>query len=694
MSRAVKADVIVTVDRESPPAYHCLQRVLDLSGPTLHRLIVVREAPPGSQPDPALEALARTDPRVEVFHEPERLGDVDACNRGLVRRTADAVLLSGEAIVAPGWLAELAAAAHSEERTAAASPLVDRGASALSTGDWEVRAACSSLPRWTTTSQLDGGCAYLRGDVIDAAGRLDPIFSSRQAAIDDWVNRAQSLGFFVRRANHGVVIDAARTVDPGHATESLHADQEVLERRSPHHARQVASFRGTLDASLEAHASRLQATGKLRVAFDIRHLPPEQVGTRTLAVSLGRALAALPEVELTLLVNHPVQAEGLEGRIVTEEEWQDDVAVIHKPAQVFDRRHLKLLFGSSAHCVITYLDLIAYRVPLAFRDYDAFEVYRTTSGLALQAAQGILALSHNSAREIISEFGIPRDEVAVAHLGVDAEEFARREPGDDTILGELKLPARYFFSVATDYPHKNLSGLLDAYSSLRRRWGRGEPPGLVLVGYVMGAGAVLYDALRSGALREGLIFLGPVPADQLRVLYQHAEAVIYPSLYEGFGLPPLEAMAAGTPVIALPFSSVPEVGGDSVLYTDGLSVAALERAMERMATDEDLREELRRRGLARVARFRWERTARATVEVYRSAVLRPSERSLQMRRLLRNAIVHWSEPRHLVVPQPEEPLPPEPMGIRNALTALNEAVHRRLRREIGRIEPLIGRRSA
>ena len=78
-------------------------------------------------------------------------------------------------------------------------------------------------------------------------------------------------------------------------------------------------------------------------------------------------------------------------------------------------------------------------------------------------------------------------------------------------------------------------------------------------------------------LDNGVTFLGPVSADELRVLYHHAEALVYPSLYEGFGLPPLEAMAAGTPVIAMPFSSVPEVGGDAVLYAGGLSATDLAR---------------------------------------------------------------------------------------------------------------------
>ena len=196
------------------------------------------------------------------------------------------------------------------------------------------------------------------------------------------------------------------------------------------------------------------------------------------------------------------------------------------------------------------------------------------------------------------------------------------------------MPKRYFFSLATDYPHKNLAGLLDAYALLRSRWTDGDPPGLVLAGYSLGSRVSLYARLESQPQVDGLIFLGPVSPEELRVLYRQAEALVFPSFYEGFGLPPLEAMAAGTPVIAMPFSSIPEVGGDCILYPNGLSAADLAQAMEHLATNETLRDELRDLGLRRVEQFTWEKTALATLEVYRSAVLRPTERSLQMRRLL------------------------------------------------------------
>ncbi len=235
------------------------------------------------------------------------------------------------------------------------------------------------------------------------------------------------------------------------------------------------------------------------MAYDIRHLPAEQVGTRTYAVSLGRALAELPGIELTLLANWPSQAEGLKGRLVLEDEWRDDVAVIHKPAQVFDWRQLKLLFESSSHIIITYQDLIAYRIASTFGIEADFERYRTTSTLSIQASQRFIAYSETARREIAFEFCIPPAEIAVIPLGVEAPSFARREPDEVEVLGRLGLPERYFFSLATDFPHKNLTGLLDAYALLRSRWTEGDPPGLATRGLLDGKPD---EPLRSSKLRS------------------------------------------------------------------------------------------------------------------------------------------------------------------------------------------------
>ncbi len=698
-----KADVIVLVDRDRGYDSRCMEALLEQSGPTLNRLIIVGDPGPESPIVGELERFAGRDTRVRILTNKQTLGQVGCYNQGLSLREGDAVLLASDCTVTDDWLAELAAVAHSEERTACASPLTNAGGLCAvpelncygarhTLDEKDVRAACAGLPRWTVAPLLSASCLYLRGDVIDAVGLLDTNLASAAEAIDHWVARAQALGFSAKRANHAFIYRSSPDPVPAAAVAGQASPEEA------HVKHQFERFCVTLDGHLAAHAVEMQTTGRVRVAYDIRHLPPQNVGTRTYAVCLAHALARLPEVDLTLLVRDPAQARGLTGRVVTEDQWLDDVPLIHRPAQVFHSHEVRLLFRSSAHLVITYQDLIGYRIPLVFQTDAEFDGYRATSSLTLPAAQRILAISENAANEITSEFGIPPGEITVVPHGVEAGWFAHREESDVAIQWGLNLPSRYFLSLATDFPHKNLPNLLTAYALLRSRWKGEQPPGLVLAGYTSAARMGLYSRMGSRPMGEGLTFLGPVTRDQLRVLYQNALALVYPSLYEGFGLPPLEAMAAGTPVIAMPISSVPEVAGDCALYPDGLSSRELARAMEWVACDEDLRDELRERGRRRAEQFRWENTARATVDAYRATILNPSQRSLQVRSHLQNTLMCWGEPIFQAggpaIPEPPAPPPPEPLGILNAWRALNFAVHRRLRRELGRFRPLAGRKSA
>jgi glycosyltransferase involved in cell wall biosynthesis len=709
MIPAPKADVIVPWERHLGAVENCIESVLEYSGPTLRRLFLVVDSALDSPSAAAVSRLAARDSRVEILATDRDRGFAACCNRGLARRDGDSAILRGDCVVTRDWLMELATVAHSEERTACASPLVNGGGSCsvpelyaespfFPLDDAAVRLACAGLPRWTVAPLLSASCIYLRGDVIDAVGLLDGGFYSPSAVVNHWVLRAQTLGFAAKRSNHAYIRRTNFAGDGGEEPDlDLGASLAELEHGEllKH---QVESFRKSLDGHLAAHAVRLEMTGKLRVAYDLRHLPREQVGTRTYAVCLGQALAELPDIELTLLVRERSQAVGLCGRVVTSEEWRDDVEIIHKPAQVIETSELGLLFESSAHLVVTYQDLIGYQIPLVFPDDDCFDRYRSTSSLVLPAVQRVIAYSANTRNEIAAEFGIPAEEIVAVPLGVDASAFSHAEPRDAAVAAKLRLPARYFFSVATDFPHKNLPNLLDAYAIMRSRWRDGEPPALVLAGYRTGGRRGVYLDLMAKPLETGIRFLGPVSRDQLRVLYQGAVALVFPSLYEGFGLPPLEAMAAGTPVVAMPISAVPEVAGDCVLYPDGFSPADLARSMELLATDQALHDRLKERGLARVEEFRWESTARATAEVYRSTVRQPSDRSLQMRRMLREAIFRWAaaDPLPSVVitsaPSDTPVVYEQPLGIKNALRALNFAISTRLKRELKRL-PLAASRS-
>jgi glycosyltransferase involved in cell wall biosynthesis len=709
MNRTPEADVIVPVYRDTAMTLRCLRSVLDRSGPALRRLIAVNDASPEPDMAAALESLSVNDQRVLILHNEANLGFVGTCNRGLEHRQGDAVLLNSDTVVTAGWLLELAEVAHTDDRTGCVAPLSNNATicsvpqfcadtpAELVDAD-TVRTACARLPRSTIVPTGVGFCLYLRGDVLDVVGDLDPVFLLGYNEENDWAMRAQAMGFIARRANRAFVWHHGSMSFLEHKTELDARNARILSERHPHYLPQVQRFCASLDGPLAAHAVRVQMTGTIRVGLDLRHVPPADVGTTVYAAKLARMLAAYRDVDLTLIVRQDVQAAGLPGRVVFEDKRISDLDLIHKPGQVFEVADLELLFSSPAHVVISHLDQIAYRAQSVFGDQPSAERFRSTGFLALQSAQGVIAISRHAKEEIVREFGLPDDAVHVTPLGVDRDVYGQGPANDLAIRAGLGVSGPYFLSVATDYPHKNLPNLLDAYDLFRRRWTGGIAPALVLIGHKTAHPRGFYRQL-AGRGDEGVIYLGAVKHEELLALYHGATALVYPSVYEGFGLPLLEAMAAGAPVVALPFSSVPEVGGDSILYPDGSSPKAIARALGRLCGDPELRADLIARGLRRAEQFAWDRTARLTIDVYRSVVFAPSERSLTARRHLLEVMASWARPTTVIhvpvpVPVPTPPEPTPPVGIRAACQLLDLAVKRRARREMERIKPGFGRRSA
>ena len=163
-------------------------------------------------------------------------------------------------------------------------------------------------------------------------------------------------------------------------------------------------------------------------------------------------------------------------------------------------------------------------------------------------------------------------------------------------------------------PHKNLERLIEAFHMLRK--GRLEHVKLLIIGDEISKYATLRRAVHKYKLHKHVRFFGFVPDETLAALYRLAGVFVFPSLYEGFGLPPLEAMASGTPVVTSNLSSLPEVVGDAALLIDPYNPEAIADAMQRALLEPGLREELRRRGLLRVKEFSWDRSIRRVREIY------------------------------------------------------------------------------
>jgi glycosyltransferase involved in cell wall biosynthesis len=386
---------------------------------------------------------------------------------------------------------------------------------------------------------------------------------------------------------------------------------------------------------LAANAMNL-ARGRARVCLDLRSLPEDAInGTGVYAVELARALRRASAWDLVVAAETEGQRRllsPLDAPVYLPEETLPAVQVTHRPAQVFAARHLPLLLRSSGALVITYQDLIAYRAASTHSSAAAYERYRAVSRLSVRAAQQIIAISEHTRKDIAREFDLDERDIPVVYHGVDREILARSDDArDDAALRGLAIDGPFFLCVGSDYAHKNLRMLLAAYAALRHGWRTAAPlPSLVLVGHPSGTIDGAFAALQTSTL-PGVSWHRGVDAPVLHALLRRATALVFPSVYEGFGLPPLEAMAAGTPVVCAAFTSVPEVVGDAALVVAPLTDQALADAMLRVATDTKLSAAMRESGRARAARFTWDATAQATIAAYERAVRAPSERSLKER---------------------------------------------------------------
>ena len=222
----------------------------------------------------------------------------------------------------------------------------------------------------------------------------------------------------------------------------------------------------------------------------------------------------------------------------------------------------------------------------------------------------ILTDSECSKRDLIGRLNVPSDCVTVAYPGVELERFCPSQ-GDGS-----NQPSRpYVLCLAGADPTKNVETLIEAFAGLPRSL-RGSYD-LILAGDFLRRRDLRELAARLG-LEKQVVFTGVVSDQRLIELYQQATLFVFPSRYEGFGLPVLEAMACGCPVLSSNASSLPEVAGDAAILLDPMDVEGFTREMVRVLSDSDLRRDLREQGLARAAQFSWDRTARETIAVYRA----------------------------------------------------------------------------
>jgi len=234
----------------------------------------------------------------------------------------------------------------------------------------------------------------------------------------------------------------------------------------------------------------------------------------------------------------------------------------------------------------------------------------------LRAADAVIAVSECTKRDAVRFYGIPEEKITVIYEGVNPRFRPASPETIASVRARYNLPEHFILYVGTIEPRKNLTALLEAFHHLLAT----HDLRLVIVGKKGWLYEGFFRRLRELGLGNRVIFTGYVPDEDLPAIYSAAELFVFPSLYEGFGLPVLEAMACGVPVICSNTSSLPEVAGDAALLVDPTDVRALAGAMEQALTDEALRVTLRARGIERAQRFTWARAAQETMQVYENVV--------------------------------------------------------------------------
>ncbi len=260
--------------------------------------------------------------------------------------------------------------------------------------------------------------------------------------------------------------------------------------------------------------------------------------------------------------------------------------------------------------VVTIHDLIPMIYPQHLPHRWTAWIFRATASLAVRRTNQIIAVSESTSRDLARLFGASQAQMTVVHEAAD-ERFRPFEKEQwEQVLHRYGLPRKYILYLGINKPHKNLVFLLQVFSQVKTK------AKLVLAGRE----DPRYRQARKEAerldLRERVVFLGEVADRDLPMLYNGAELFVFPSLYEGFGLPVLEAMACGTPVICSSTSSLPEIVGDAALTLDPLDRDAWVAALAELLEKEALRAEMSTKGLRRAQTFSWEDTARRTWLVY------------------------------------------------------------------------------
>lgn len=292
----------------------------------------------------------------------------------------------------------------------------------------------------------------------------------------------------------------------------------------------------------------------------------------------------------------------------------------HRPCALYHSTYYLMPYRPGQPTVLTVYDLIAMLHPQTV-SLQARLFFRITTWLALRASDHVITISAATKQDLLTHFHFPAQQVTSIPLAADPRFQPQSSQAIAAVRQKYQLPARYLLYLGINKPHKNLVRLIEAYAILYYSSSIQCPPPLVIAGAWDPRYPEPKQRVEALGLSEIVHFLGPVEDADLPALYSGCTLFVFPSLYEGFGLPVLEAMACGAPVACGNRSSLPEAAGDAALLFDPTDTEAVAVAIKQALSDEGLRISLSERGLKQAKVFSWSHTAAETLKVYRQRLV-------------------------------------------------------------------------
>jgi glycosyltransferase involved in cell wall biosynthesis len=364
----------------------------------------------------------------------------------------------------------------------------------------------------------------------------------------------------------------------------------------------------------------------VRIGIDARKLHDFGIGTyiRNLLQELARmdhetefVILSRPDdsVAVTTLGENFRVVKETAGNYSLAEQVKIPMDLRRERVDLFHAPHYVLPPLVRCPSVVTIHDCIHLMFPQYLPNRWSLAYARTSITLAAKRSTRVLTVSESSKRDILRFVDIPPGKIDVIYNAYD-ERF-RDVPNEEAVARvreRFQLQDQFVLYAGNVKPHKNLERLIEAFHLVRSRGL--DHLKLVLIGDEISKYTALRRAVHRHQLHKYVRFLGFLPLDTLAVLYRLAGVFVFPSLYEGFGLPPLEAMASGTPVVTSNVSSLPEVAGNAAVLVDPYNASAIADGIYRVLTDDTLRLDLKRRGIERATQFSWESSVRRVREIY------------------------------------------------------------------------------